>query len=80
VGSLPPSRWIPNTMSTALSEALAARYTTVTGNSARATGWRHKTRAPSSRSRATAPGVVRVAPAAAAPAREVRVSARADSR
>ena len=38
VCSLPPSRWIPRGMSTALSDALAARKMTVTGSSARATG------------------------------------------
>jgi hypothetical protein len=79
VGWLPPIRWIPNGMSTALSEALAARKRTVTGNSARVAGRRRRTRAPSIRSRATAPGVVLAAPAAAS-GREVRASARADSR
>ena len=55
VCSLPPSRWTPNGMSTALSDALAARKMTVTGSSARATGWRRRTRTPSIRSRATSP-------------------------
>jgi hypothetical protein len=38
VCSLPPSRWIPRGMSTALSDALAARKMTVTRSNARATG------------------------------------------
>src|SRR6266699_4890009 len=78
VCSLPPSRWIPNGMSTALSEALAARKTTVTSSSARATGWPSSTRAPPARSRATVLIVVPVAedaPSAGAPGEVMNMAA-----
>ena len=84
VCSLPPSRWTPNGMSTALSDALAARKMTVTGSSARATGWRRRTRAPSTRLRATS--LIVVLPSACLPSaclpsgRDVMNMAAADSR
>jgi len=79
VRSLPPSRWTPKGMSTALSDAFAARKTTVTGSRALAADCPRSTRAPSRRSRAMAR--ITVSPPGCLPAgRDVMSTAAAPSR
>jgi len=79
VCSLPPSRWMPRGMSTALSDALAVRKMTVTGSSVLARGCARSTWIPWMRSRAT-PLIVVLRYGCWPPVREVRNTAAADTR